>query len=99
MSGKGRIGPSTSQKNVNRRPHLLLLSGLQHPCGADTRCLKIGNKDGINTVGRRMINGQTRGDRHHRLVFKSSRSLLQDTEVPRLQKDQSEVVIDKKPKI
>ena len=30
---KFRIGPSTSQKNANRQPHLPLLNGLQHPGG------------------------------------------------------------------
>ena len=67
---------------MNRRPLLLLLlSGLQHPGGAHTR-----GKDGINTVGRRMINGQTRGDRQHRLVSRKSRSQLQESEVARLLK-------------
>ena len=85
MSGKVRIGPSTSQKNANRRPHFLLLSGLQHPCGAHTRCLKTGNKDGINTVGRRMINGQVgasfRTRRYH--GFKKTNPELLSTRNPR----------------
>ena len=60
-NGQAKIGSSTSQKNANSEPHLLLLSGLQHLGEAHTSGLRLG-KDGNNTAGR-MISGQTRGNR------------------------------------
>ena len=62
-------------KERERRAHLLpLLSALQHPGRAHTRGLQTG-KDGINTVGR-MTNGQGKGDRQHRHVFKKKSVLV-----------------------
>ena len=56
------------------RPHLSFLSGLQHSGGAHTREFQNDNDD-INTVGCRMTNGHSKGDRQHRLVSKK-KSLL-----------------------